>query len=90
MDEEICIICKEQTSESSVAVREKGKKTLSRFSKLRKDGELEKVLNERTIVKAHATYRRDFGNERRSSTTESPQKKKRKLHSEVNFPLNVW
>ena len=78
MDEEICVICEEQTSESSVAVREKGKNTLLRFSKLRNDGELEKVLNERTTT-----------NERRSSTTESPRKKKRKLRSEVNFPLNV-
>ena len=89
MDEEICIICKEKTSESSVTVREKGKETLLHFSKLRKNGELEKVLNERTIVKVHATCRRDYTNVRRSSTTESPQIKKRKLRSEVNFPFNV-
>ena len=47
---------------SHMTVREKGKETLLHFSKLRKNGELEKVLNERTIVKVHATCRRDYTN----------------------------
>ena len=45
MDEEKCIICKEKTGVSLITVREKGKNTLLRFSKIRKDYELEKVYH---------------------------------------------
>ena len=84
---EICVICKDSESDEPLStVGHKGRETLLHFAKLRRDKDFESVLQERIIVKIHEHCRRDFTNKRRPSlSTNSPQRKRKKLRLEVIY-----
>ena len=84
MESNLRVICFVDDDRHLVKVREKGLKTLLRYSKLHCDEKLEKVFSESSQVFVHATCRRGYTNDRcMAPNGVAPPNKKIKLRSQV-------